>query len=200
MSRYKGPKTKINRRFSLEIFPGNKAFERKPYPPGQHGRRQRGSRSDFALGLSEKQKLRYTYGLTEKQFRKTFDEAKRRTGVTGDNFLELLETRLDSVVYLLGFSKTRRAARQFITHGHIKVNGKKVDIPSYQCRAGDVVEIRERASSRQLASANLDLSQYRTPAWLTVEVDSKGVLNRMPSTEELQTPINVQLIVEFYSR
>lgn len=199
---YKGPKTRINRRFGMAIFPPNKAWERKPYPPGQHGPRLRRKKSEYALGLDEKQKLRFMYGLGEKQFRATYDRAKRKDGVTGDNFLLLLNTRLDSIVYLLGFARTRRASRQYVNHGHVKVNGQKVDIPCYECKQGDVIEVSDAKGSRQLATRSLDGSQYRSVAsWLSLEVDLlRGVINRLPSTEDLQQDINVQLIVEFYSR
>jgi len=202
MARYKGPKTRINRRFGMAIYPANKAFERKPYMPGQHGRTVRRKISNFSAGLMEKQKLKHKYGLLEKQFRRTFEEAKRQPGVTGDNFLTLLETRLDNVVYHLGFVRTRRAARQFVSHGHVFVNGHKVDIPSFHCKSGDVVEVREKTSSRQVATRNLDDSQYRAaPAWLSQEPEAyRGNVNRLPAPEELETDINVQLIVEFYSR
>lgn len=202
MSRYKGPKTRINRRFGMAVFPANKSSERKPYPPGQHGPRLRRKKSEYALGLDEKQKLRFMYGLGEKQFRATYDRAKRKGGVTGDNFLMLLNIRLDSVIYLLGFARTRRASRQYVNHGHVKVNGQKVDIPSFECRPGDVLEICDRTGSRQLATRCLDGSQYRAVApWLSIEPEAfRGTVNRLPSAEELQQDINVQLIVEFYSR
>lgn len=202
MSRYNGPKTRINRRFKMAIFPLNKAYERKPYPPGQHGPRLRRKESEYALGLNEKQKLRFMYGLSEKQFHATFDKAKRRAGVTGDNFLILLNVRLDNVVYLLGFARTRRAARQYVNHGHIKVNGHKVDIPSFECSPHDVIEVQAGKSSRQLATRSLDGSQYRvSAAWLSVKPDSlEGTVNRLPSNDELQTDIDTRLIVDFYSR
>ena len=161
MARYTGPTTRINRRFGQAIFPPNKAFERKPHLPGIHGPRLRRKVSDFSLGLNEKQKLRYMFGLTEKQFRLTFDRAKKQRGVTGELFLQLLETRLDSVIYSLGMARTRGAARQFVNHGHIRVNGHKVDIPSFEVKAGDVIEVRDRTSSRQLATRCLEDSQYR---------------------------------------
>lgn len=202
MSRYTGPKARINRKFKMAIFGATKASERKPYPPGQHGPRLRRKESGYSIGLNEKQKLRYMYGLTEKQFRLAFGRAKRKDGVTGNNFLQILDSRLDNVVYLLGFARTRRASRQFVNHGHISVNGHKVDIPSFECSSGDIIEVREGTSSKQLATRNLDGSQYRAiPAWLSVEPDLlKGTVNRLPSAEELQKDINVQLIVEFYSR
>ena len=146
MSRYTGPTTRINRRFGMAIFPANKSFERRTYPPGQHGPNFRRKASDYSVGLMEKQKLRMMYGLTEKQFRNLFQKAKRKQGITGENFLSLLETRLDNVIYRLGFAKTRKSARQFVNHGHLLVNGQKVDIPSYQVSVGDELTVREISS------------------------------------------------------
>lgn len=202
MARYTGPTTRINRRFGQAIFAPSKAFERKPHPPGIHGPRLRRKVSDYSIGLNEKQKLRFMFGLTEKQFRLTFEKAKRKRGVTGENFLQLLETRLDNVVYQMGLARSRQAARQFVGHGHIRVNGHKVDIPSYEVKAGDVIEVRDRTSSRQLATRCLDETQYRAvPAWLAVERDAlRGTVNRLPEPEEMEQGINLQLIVEFYSR
>ena len=202
MSRYTGPTTKINRRFGLALFPENKAMTKKPYIPGQHGPRLRRRVTDYSMGLNEKQKLRFMYGLGEKQFRLTFARAKRMGGVVGENFLTLLETRLDSVVYLLGFANTRRAARQLVGHGHICVNGHKVDIPSYSCKVGDKVEIRNRTSSKQLATRGVEENQFRAvPAWLTLPAGTlEGTIDRKPTREEMPQDINVQLIVEFYSR
>ena len=202
MSRYTGPTTRINRRFGMALFPANKAFERRTYPPGQHGRNFRRKQKDYGVALSEKQKLRYSYGLTEKQFRNTFEKAKRKHGVTGEVFLTLLDTRLDNVVYRIGFARTRQAARQFVNHGHILVNGGKVDISSFNVKEGDVITVRDKTSSRQLATRNFEDSQYRpVPAWLSVNGDSmQGNIMRMPATEDLDQSINIQLIVEFYSR
>lgn len=202
MSRYTGPTTKINRRFGMALFPANKAMTRKPYIPGQHGPRLRRRVTDYSMGLCEKQKLRYMYGLSEKQFRLTFERAKRQRGVTGEIFMQLLEVRLDNIVYLLGFAPTRKAARQFVTHGHIQVNGKKVDIPSFSCKPGDVVEVRDRSSSRQLAQKSLDESQLRAaPAWIErVDEAYRGTISRLPIRDEMDKSINDQLIVEFYSR
>ncbi|MEM9226939.1 MAG: 30S ribosomal protein S4 [Verrucomicrobiota bacterium] len=202
MARYTGPTTRINRRFGQAIFAPSKAFERKPHPPGIHGPRLRRKVSDYSTGLNEKQKLRYMYGLTEKQFRRTFERAKATRGVTGEVFLQLLETRLDNVIYQLGLARSRQAARQFVGHGHIKVNGHKVDIPSYEVKPGDIIEVRDRTSSRQLATSNLEDSQYRTiPAWLALDSDSlRATANRLPAAEEMEQGINLQLIVEFYSR
>jgi len=202
MSRYTGPTTRINRRFGISIFPPNKAQDRKPHPPGQHGPRLRRKLSDYALGLNEKQKLRYLYGLTEKQFRLTFDRAKRKRGVTSDTFIQLLEKRLDAVIYSVGFAKTRRQARQFVNHGHVKVNGRKVDIPSFTVSAGDTIEVKEATSSRQLATRALEDTRIRSvPLWLTRNEDAlTATVSREPSADDIETGINVQLIVEFYSR
>ena len=202
MSRYTGPTTRINRRFGQAIFPPNKSFERKPYPPGVHGPRLRRRLSDYALGLGEKQKLRFTYGLSEKQFRRTFERAKRQRGIAGEIFLQLLETRLDSVIYLLGFARTRAAARQFVNHGHVLVNGHKVDIASYACQPGDEIQVSERSSSKQLATRAQEDTQYRAvPAWMTRDEGAlRGQMNRMPTRDEMEQGINEQLIVEFYSR
>ena len=202
MSRYTGPTTRINRRFSQAIFAPTKAFERKPHLPGQHGPRLRRKLSDYAIGLNEKQKLRYMYGMTEKQFRLTFERAKSKRGVTGEIFLQMLECRLDNVVYRLGLAKSRAAARQFVGHGHIVVNGKKTDIASFSVKDGDEIEVRERTSSRQLATQSLEGSQARiVPEWLNLNTDSlKATVNRIPSVDETEQSINVQLIVEYYSR
>lgn len=202
MARYTGPTTRINRRFGQSIFPPNKAQDKKSYPPGQHGPRLRRKTSDYSIGLNEKQKLRYMYGLTEKQFRLTFERAKRVRGVTGDVFLQMLESRLDSVIYTLGFAKTRRQARQFVGHGHIRVNGTKTDIPSFRVSAGDEIEVKASTASRQLATRAIEDTRMRTvPTWLTRFDDAlRGVVNRAPNREEIETGINEQLIVEFYSR
>ena len=202
MSRYTGPTTRINRRFGMAIFPANKSFERRTYPPGQHGPNFRRKASDYSAGLLEKQKLRMMYGLTEKQFRNLFQKAKRKQGITGENFLSSLETRLDNVVYRLGFAKTRKSARQFVNHGHLLVNGKKVDIPSFDVSVGDVLTVREKTSSRQVATRNLEDSQYHSsPAWVEVRSDSlQGTVSRAPQPDELEQSINVQLVVEYYSR
>ena len=158
--------------------------------------------SDYGIGLIEKQKLRLMYGLTEKQFRNMYERAKRKKGVTGEAFLTMLETRLDNVVYRLGFAKTRQAARQFVNHGHLLVNGKKVDIPSFVVSEGDEIGVREKTSSRQVATKNLEGSQYHpSPPWVEVNADSlQGTVTRLPQADELEQSVNVQLVVEFYSR
>lgn len=202
MSRYTGPTTRINRRFGQAIFAPTKAFERKPHLPGQHGPSLRRKSSEYAIGLNEKQKLRFMYGMTEKQFRLTFEKAKKTRGVTGEIFLQILETRLDNVIYRLGFAKSRAGARQLVNHGHVYVNGQKTDISSFIVKEGDEIEMRERTSSRQLATRNMEESQGRTvPEWLGLNADAlKATVNRLPSPDETEASINVQLIVEFYSR
>lgn len=202
MARYTGPTTRINRRFGIAVFPPSKAMERKPHPPGIHGPRSRRKLTDYAVGLNEKQKLRYLYGLTEKQFRLTFERAKKTRGVTGEIFLQMLETRLDSVIYSLGFAKTRRQSRQFVCHGHVKVNGHKVDIPSAQVYPGDEIEVKPMTSSRQMATRSMEDTRARsTPLWLSRQDDTlKATVSRAPTAEDIQVPVNMQLIVEFYSR
>ncbi|MDR2674327.1 MAG: 30S ribosomal protein S4 [Opitutaceae bacterium] len=202
MARYTGPTTRISRRFSQPIFGPTKAYEKRTYPPGQHGPKLRRKLSEYATGLNEKQKLRYTYGLLERQFRLVFAKAKRTRGVTGEVFLQLLETRLDSVVYLLGFAKSRAAARQLVNHGHIRVNGRKVDIASCSVKPGDEIEVKNVPTSRQLAARNIEESRARNvPGWLTLDAENlKGTVNRLPTRDEMEPGINEQLIVEFYSR
>ena len=202
MARYTGPATRISRRFGQLIIGSAKALERRNYPPGQHGPKSRRKTSEYGTGLAEKQKLRYIYGLLERQFRRTFDKAKSERGVTGERFLQLLETRLDSVVYLLGFAKSRASARQLVNHGHIRVNGKKVDISSFTVVAGDEVDVKNTPASRQLVTRNLEENRMRNvPGWLTLQADQfKGVANRLPNRDEMDPGINEQLIVEFYSR
>jgi small subunit ribosomal protein S4 len=202
MARYTGPTTRISRRFGQPIFGATKAFEKRNFPPGQHGPKLRRKVSEYAVGLNEKQKLRYIYGLLERQFRRVFENAKRERGVTGERFLQLLETRLDSVVYLLGLAKSRASARQFVNHGHIRVNGHKVDIASYNVQPGDEIEVKNTPTSRQMATRNIEETRARNvPGWLTMNAESfKATVNRLPNRDEMEPGINEQLIVEFYSR
>ncbi len=202
MARYTGPRTRISRRFGVPIFGPSKYLERKNYGPGVHGPRSRRKQTDYALALAEKQKMRYYYGLLEKQFRGVYEKAIRRRGVTGEIMLQILETRLDSIVYHLGFATTRAAARQFVSHGHIMVNGHKVDIPSYAVKVNDVIEVKDSSVSRQVATKNLEMSTSRAvPEWLTLNKDAfKGTLDREPTREDIQPIANEQTIVEFYSR
>ena len=202
MARYTGPRDKINRRFGQPIFGASKALERRNFPPGVHGAKGRRKQSDYAIALGEKQKMKYGYGLLEKQFRRVYKKAMQSRGVTGEKMLQLLETRLDTLVDRLGFSATRRGARQMVGHGHINVNGRRVSIPSYTCRPGDVIEVRDNPKSRQLGTKGLETTQIRPlPDWLTLNKDAfKGTLTRIPTREELTPVANEQLVVELYSR
>ena len=203
MARFTGPKTKVSRRYGVPIFGPSKALERKNYPPGIHGPKgSRRKQSEFAIAQGEKQKLRYQYGLMERQFRRYFEIALRRRGVTGETLLQLLETRLDNVVYRLGFANTRRGARQLGGHGHVAVNGTKVDISSFTVKPGDTVTVREKPKSKQLATRNLELTQIvPVPDWLTINREAmSGTVARIPSREEIAPIVNEQLIVELYSR
>jgi small subunit ribosomal protein S4 len=202
MARYTGPRVRISRRFGVPIFGSSKYLDRKNYPPGMHGPKSRRKQTDYALGLIEKQKLRYYYGLQERQFHGIYQRALRQRGVTGETMLQILETRLDNVVYHLGFSNTRAGARQMVTHGHMKVNGKKVSIPSYSLKVNDVIEVRDTSKSRQMATKALEMSTSRpVPDWLNLSKDAfKGSILRIPSREEIQPMANDQAIVEFYSR
>jgi small subunit ribosomal protein S4 len=202
MARYTGPRTRISRRFGLPIFGPSKYLERRNYPPGTHGPKSRRKLSDYAVGLLEKQKLRYYYGLMERQFRAVYEQALRARGVTGDHMLQILETRLDNVVYQLGFANTRPAARQMVGHGHIRVNGRKVSISSYALKVNDVVEVRDASVSRQMATRYFELSTSRAvPDWLSLNKDAfRGVVMRIPSRDEIQPIANEQAVVEFYSR
>jgi small subunit ribosomal protein S4 len=202
MSRYTGPTTKINRRFNKALLPTSKGEERKPYPPGIHGQTRGRKVSEYGQGLAEKQQLRFMYGLNERQFRLAFARAKRLGGVAGENFLRILETRLDNTIYRLGFASSRAAARQFVCHGHVRVNGHKVDISSYAVQVGDEIVVRDRASSKQLATRATEENQSRAvPGWLSASPEQlRGTVVREPAKEELPTEVNVQVIVEFYSR
>lgn len=203
MSRYTGPRTRLSRRFGVPLFGSSKYLERRSYGPGQHGPRGgRRKMTDFAMALAEKQKVRFFYGLQEKQFRRVYDTAASKRGVTGEVMLQILESRLDSVVFGLGFATTRSAARQMVGHGHILVNGVKVSASSFHVKVNDVVEVKDKSGSRQLATRNMELSANRSiPDWLQLQKDSfKGSLLRLPTMDELQPFGNIQTIVEFYSR
>ncbi|NGO40079.1 30S ribosomal protein S4 [Limisphaera ngatamarikiensis] len=203
MARYTGPRVRISRRFGIPIFGDSKYLERRNYPPGVHGpKAARRKLTDYALGLMEKQKLRYYYGLQERQFRRVYEQALRRRGVTGETMLQILEMRLDNVVYRLGFAPTRPAARQMVTHGHIRVNGRKVTIPSYAVKVGDVIEPKDSDVSRQLVNRGLESSTGRpVPDWVSVNRDAlRGVVMRVPTRDEIQPIANEQAVVEFYSR
>ncbi|MEW6305150.1 MAG: 30S ribosomal protein S4 [Verrucomicrobiota bacterium] len=202
MARYTGPRVRVSRRFGTPIFGPSKYLERKNYGPGVHGPKSRRKNTDYALGLIEKQKFRYYYGLMERQFRGVYERALRRRGVTGETMLQILETRLDSIIYNLGFANTRPAARQLVAHGHVTVNGRKVSIPSYAVKVNDVVEIKDSSVSRQIASKNLEAATSRAvPDWLSLNKDAfKGNMLRVPSRDDIQPVANEQAVVEFYSR
>jgi small subunit ribosomal protein S4 len=202
MARYTGPRVRISRRFGVPIYGPTKYLERRNYGPGVHGPKSHRKLTDFALGLMEKQKLRYYYGLMERQFRGVYERALKRRGVTGETMLQILETRLDNVVYHLGFANTRASARQMVGHGHVKVNGRKVGIPSYALKVGDTIEVKDKNVSRQMAAKNLELSTSRVvPGWLSLGKDAlRGVVMRIPSRDEIQPIANEQAVVEFYSR
>jgi len=202
MARYTGPRTRLSRRFGVALFGPDKYLERRNYGPGVHGPKSRRKHTEYGLGLIEKQKLRYFYGLMERQFRGIYERALRRRGVTGEQMLQILETRLDNVVYHLGFAITRAAARQMVSHGHVKVNGRKVNVPSYALKVNDTIEVRESNVSRQLATKNLELSTSKVvPDWMSLNKEAfKGVVMRIPTRDEIQPIANEQAVVEFYSR
>jgi len=202
MARYTGPRVRISRRFGIPIFGPTKYLERRNYGPGVHGPKSRRKTTDYGLGLIEKQKFRYYYGLMEKQFRGVYEKALRRRGVTGEQMLQILETRLDNVVFHLGFANTRAAARQMVCHGHITVNGRKVGIPSFALKVNQVIEVKNHNVSRQLATKNLEGSVSRAvPDWLSFNKEEfKGTVQRIPTREEIQPIANEQAVVEFYSR
>ncbi|PSK99136.1 SSU ribosomal protein S4P [Haloactinopolyspora alba] len=201
MARYTGPLTKKSRRLGVDLIGEDKAYERRPYPPGQHGR-GRQKESEYRLQLHEKQKARYTYGVLEKQFRRYYDEANRRQGRTGDVLLQLLESRLDNVVYRAGFARTRRQARQLVVHGHFLVNGRKVNVPSYQVALHDVIDVKEKSKeTTPFIIARETHGERHTPAWLEVIPNTMRVLvHQLPSRQQIDTPVQEQLIVEYYSK
>jgi len=202
MARYTGPRVRISRRFGVPIFGPTKYLERRNYGPGVHGPKSRRKTTEYGAGLIEKQKLRYYYGLMEKQFRGVYEKAKNRRGVTGETMLQILETRLDNVVFHLGFANTRAAARQMVNHGHITVNGRKAAIASFALKVNDVVSVKSHNVSKQLATKGIEVSASRAvPDWLSLnKEDLKGVVMRVPTREEIQPIANEQAVVEFYSR
>jgi small subunit ribosomal protein S4 len=202
MARYTGPRVRISRRFGIPIFGPTKYLERRNYGPGVHGPKSRRKTTDYGLGLIEKQKFRYYYGLMEKQFRGVYEKALKRRGVTGEHMLQILETRLDNVVFHLGFANTRAAARQMVCHGHITVKGRKVNIASYALKVNDVIEVKNHNVSRQLATKNFEVSVSRAvPDWLSLSKEEfKGTVMRIPTRDEIQPIANEQAVVEFYSR
>jgi small subunit ribosomal protein S4 len=202
MARYTGPRVRISRRFGIPIFGPSKYLERRNYGPGVHGPKSRRKHTDYGLGLIEKQKFRYYYGLLERQFRGVYEKALRRRGVTGEQMLQILETRLDNVVFHLGLANTRAAARQMVCHGHIQVNGRKVNVASFALKVNDVITVKNNNVSRQLATKNLEISTSRAvPDWMTLNKEEfKGIVMRIPTRDEIQPIANEQAVVEFYSR
>ena len=201
MARYTGPKTKIARKFGEAIFGDDKSFEKRNYPPGQHGNnRRRGKKSEYAIQLMEKQKAKYTYGILERQFRNMFEKATRAQGITGEVLLQLAESRLDNVVYRMGIAPSRRGARQLVSHRHITVNGELVNIPSYQLKAGDVVGVREKSKSLTAIQDSLANSSS-VYEWITFNNETKqGTYVSVPGRVQIPENINEQFIVELYSK
>ena len=205
MARYTGPKARVSRRLGANIW-GTKgeniAMEKRPYPPGDHGRtRRRGNVSEYLLQLQEKQKARFTYGIGERQFRTLYAEASRRQGVTGENLLRYCELRLDNIVYRAGWAATRPQARQLTSHGHIEVNGRKVNIPSYRVRKGDVIRLRDKSRNLVVVQQNMDVLGRTPPAWIDATDGGQEVsIRELPLREQIDLQVREQLIVELYSK
>ncbi|PKP47830.1 MAG: 30S ribosomal protein S4 [Bacteroidetes bacterium HGW-Bacteroidetes-12] len=202
MARYRGPKSKISRKFREPIFGPDKVLEKKNYPPGQHGpNKRRGKQSEYAIQLAEKQKAKYTYGILEKQFANIFEKSSRKTGITGELLLQFCERRLDNIVFRLGVAPTRSGARQLVSHRHITVNGKIVNIPSYTLNAGDVVGVREKSKSLEAISASLASSSVNKHEWLSWDgALMSGTIINLPERQQIPENIKEQLIVELYSK
>lgn len=199
MSRYTGPKFKLSRRLGISLSGSGKELKR-PYPPGQHGANQRRKISGYGVQLQEKQKLRHMYGLNEKQFRNLFDRAVKMKGIAGENFMFLLESRLDNLVFRLGWANTRAGARQLVSHGHVTVNGSKVNIPSYLVQPGDTIGLRERSRSLKLIKEAIE-GRHHLPGYVEFDENAmEGKYIRLPSRDELSQDIDERQIVEFYSR
>ncbi|OAS88766.1 MULTISPECIES: 30S ribosomal protein S4 [Metabacillus] len=200
MARYTGSSWKLSRRLGISLSGSGKELEKRPYAPGQHGPGQRKKISEYGLQLQEKQKLRHMYGVNERQFRNLFDKAGKMAGKHGENFMILLDARLDNVVYRLGLARTRRQARQLVNHGHILVDGGRVDIPSYQLKPGQTITLREKSRNLDIVKEAIEVSNF-VPDYLTFDADKlEGTFTRLPERSELPAEINEALIVEFYSR
>jgi small subunit ribosomal protein S4 len=202
MARYKGPKSKIARRFNDPIFGPDKALEKKPYGPGMHGNaKRRTKKSEYAVQLEAKQKAKYTYGILERQFLNMFKTASRTKGITGENLLQLCEGRLDNTVYRLGISNTRRGARQLVSHKHITVNGEIVNIPSYNLKSGDIIAVREKSKSLEIVSNSVAHTKVSNYSWLEFDKNQLvGKFIQLPTRDEIPENINEQLIVELFSK
>jgi small subunit ribosomal protein S4 len=201
MARYTGPATRKSRRLKVDLVGGDRAFERRPYPPGQHGR-GRIKESEYLLQLQEKQKARYTYGVLERQFRRYYEQAARTKGKTGEALLQLLESRLDNVVYRAGLARTRRQARQLVSHGHFTVNGKRVNVPSYQVSKFDIIDVKPKSMpTLPFEAARASFGDRPIPAWLQVVPSNLRILvHQLPERAQIDTPVTEQLIVELYSK
>ncbi|MFH0411123.1 30S ribosomal protein S4 [Corynebacterium sp. L4756] len=201
MARYTGPATRVSRRLRVDLVGGDMAFERRPYPPGQAGR-NRIKESEYLLQLQEKQKAKYTYGVLERQFRRYYVEANRQPGKTGDNLVVLLESRLDNVVYRAGLARTRRQARQLVSHGHFTVNGKKTNVPSHRVSQYDIIDVRERSQKMEWFEEAQDrLGEAVVPAWIQVVPETLRILvHQLPERAQIDVPLQEQLIVELYSK
>lgn len=200
MARYTGPSWKISRRLGISLSGTGKELEKRPYAPGPHGPNQRKKLSEYGMQLQEKQKLRHMYGVNERQFRNLFDKAGKMAGKHGENFMVLLESRLDNVVYRLGLARTRRQARQLVNHGHVLVNGSRVDIPSFRVAAGQTITLREKSRNLDVVKEAIEVNNF-VPDYLTFDADKlEGTFTRLPERSELPAEINEALIVEFYSR
>lgn len=200
MARYTGPAWKLSRRLGISLSGTGKELEKRPYAPGQHGPNQRKKISEYGLQLQEKQKLRHMYGVNERQFRTLFDKAAKMPGKSGENFMILLDTRLDNIVYRLGLARTRRGARQLVNHGHVMVDGKRVDIPSYRLKAGQEISLREKSQNLDIVNESMEVNNF-VPEYLSFDKDKKvGTFIRLPERGELAAEINEALIVEYYSR
>ena len=204
MARYTGPKVKISRRLGVNIYEndkGSKALNKRPYPPGEHGRSRRRQPSEYLLQLQEKQKAKYIYGVLERQFSNLYKEASRQKGVTGENLLRMLEQRLDNIVFRAGWAATRPQARQFVSHGMVNVNGRRVDIPSYRVRKGDVITLREKSRQMIVIRHNIDTIDRLKPAWLSIgDSGFEVTIEELPVREQIDVPVREQLIVELYSK
>ena len=200
MSRYTGPSYKKARRVGFSISETGKELARRPYSPGQHGQDRKGKASDYGTQLKEKQKVRFMYGVNERQFKKTFNEAAKMSGIHGTNFLRLLESRLDNLVFRIGFSTTRRGARQLVNHGHVTVNGRKVDIPSYRVKPGDIISLKEDDKNLKVVSDSLAKVSKRVEFITFDEGKMEATYVRLPERNELNADINESLIVEFYNK
>ncbi|MGI8710462.1 MAG: 30S ribosomal protein S4 [Acidimicrobiales bacterium] len=204
MARYTGPKVKISRRLGVNIFEndkGSRALNRRPYPPGEHGRSRRRQPSEYLLQLQEKQKAKYIYGVLERQFANLYKEASRQKGVSGENLLRMLEQRLDNIVFRAGWASTRPQGRQFVGHGMVNVNGKRVDIPSYRVRVGDVVSLREKSRQMIVIRHNMDTIDRLKPAWIEMgDSDFQVTVNELPVRSQIDVPVREQLIIELYSK